>query len=183
MTALDWLLDSDPSIRWQVMRDLTDERGDVVATERAKVATEGWGRRLLDRQGAEGTWEGAGLFPMFTSTNWTLMLLHDLGIEPDVPVVRRAIALVRERGRWEHAGQPFFEGEVEPCINGKVVALGGYFGEDVTPIVDRLLREQMEDGGWNCEQENGSISGSSTRRSRCWRGCSSTNVRPAAGRR
>ncbi len=160
MSAVDWLLESDPSIRWQVMRDLTDAPQDAVAAERGKVAKEGWGARLLRLQGAEGTWAGAGLFPAFTSTNWTLMQLRDFGIEPDAPGVRRAIALVREHGRWEHAGQPFFEGEVEPCINGKVVALGAYFGEDVAPIVNRLLGEQMADGGWNCEQENGSIRGS-----------------------
>ena len=160
MTALDWLLDSDPSIRWQVMRDLTDAAADVVAAERARVATEGWGDRLLAVQGPEGKWAGGGLFPEFTSTCWTLVQLRDLGVEPGAPAVRRAIALVRERCRWEHAGEPFFAGEVEPCINGKVVALGAYFGEDVAPIVERLLGEQMDDGGWNCEQENGSTRGS-----------------------
>jgi hypothetical protein len=160
MSVVDWLLDSDPAIRWQVMRDLTDEPDDVVNTERAKVATEGWGRRLLELQGPEGTWAGGGLFPEFTSTCWTLVQLRDFGIEPGARAVRRAIALVREHGHWEHAGQPFFEGEVEPCINGKVVALGAYFGENVSPIVDRLLDEQMDDGGWNCEQENGSTRGS-----------------------
>jgi hypothetical protein len=159
-TAVNWLLDADPSIRWQVMRDLTDEPDGAVAAERAKVATEGWGARLLALQGPEGTWEGPGLFPHFTSTNWSLIQLRDFGVDPAAPAVRRAIALVREHGRWEHAGQPFFEGEVEPCINGKVVALGAYFGEDVTRIVDRLLGEQMQDGGWNCEQQNGSTRGS-----------------------
>lgn len=160
MTTVDWLLDADPAIRWQVLRDLVDAPADVVVAERARVATEGWGSRLLALQGPDGTWDGPGLFPEFTSTAWTLMLLRDLGVDPGAPAVRRAIELVRRRGRWEHAGQPFFEGEVEPCINGKTIALGAYFGVDVTPIVDRLLGEQMEDGGWNCEQENGSTRGS-----------------------
>jgi hypothetical protein len=160
VTVVDWLLDSDPAVRWQVLRDLADAPADVVAAERARVATEGWGARLLALQGPVGTWDGAGLFPQFTSTAWTLMLLRDLGVEPTAPAVRHAIALVRERGRWEHAGQPFFEGEVEPCINGKTVALGAYFREEVTPIVERLLGEQMDDGGWNCEQETGSTRGS-----------------------
>jgi hypothetical protein len=66
----------------------------------------------------------------------------------------------RFRSRWEHAGQPFLDGEVEPCINGRAVTLGAYFGQDVQGIVDRLLSEQMADGGWNCEQENGSTRGS-----------------------
>jgi hypothetical protein len=160
MPVLDWLLDSDPAIRWQAMSDLTDGPTDTVAAERARIAEEGWGAQLLELQGPEGIWDGAGLFPQFTSTCWSLVQLRDFGIEPDAPATQRAIALVRENGRWEHAGQPFFDGEVEPCINGKAVALGAYFGVDVDPIVNRLLGEQMADGGWNCEQENGSTRGS-----------------------
>jgi hypothetical protein len=71
--------------------------------------------------------------------------------------VRRAVALVRDHCRWEHAGQPFFSGEVEPCINGRTVALGTYFDQDVEAVVSRLVGEQLEDGGWNCEMENGSV--------------------------
>src|SRR5262249_32954914 len=52
---------------------------------------------------------------------------------------------------------PFFEGEVEPCINGRVVALGAYFGERSDRLVERLLKEQLMDGGWNCEAERGSV--------------------------
>ena len=73
---------------------------------------------------------------------------------------RRAVALVRDNVQWEHDAEPFFAGEVEPCINGRTVALGAYFGVDVAPVVERLLGEQMADGGWNCEQENGSVRGS-----------------------
>jgi hypothetical protein len=160
VSVTDWLLDADPAIRWQVLRDLVDTPAEEVAAERARVAAEGWGARLLALQGPAGTWTGAGLFPEFTSTCWSLMMLRDFGAEPGAPAVRRAIELVREHGRWEHAGQPFFEGEVEPCINGKVVALGASFDVHVTPVVDRLLGEQMADGGWNCEQEKGSVRGS-----------------------
>ncbi len=160
MNTIDWLLDSDPAIRWQVMLDLTFEPHDVVALERAKVATAGWGAWLLALQGPTGLWAGGGLFPEWTSTTWTLMLLRDLGLDRACPEARRAIAPVREDGRWEHAGQRYFDGEVEPCINGKVVAMGAYFGEDVDGVVERLLGEQMADGGWNCEQENGSVRGS-----------------------
>ncbi|MEA2622299.1 MAG: hypothetical protein QOH61_1209 [Chloroflexota bacterium] len=160
MTTIDWLLDSDPAIRWQVMRDLCDEPADVVAAERAKVATEGWGARLLALQAADGQWGGGTLFPKQLATTSSLMLLRDFGLDPESPEARRAIALVREHSRWEHAGQPFFDGEVEPCINGRAVMIGAWFGQDVQGIVDRLLTEQMADGGWNCEQENGSTRGS-----------------------
>jgi hypothetical protein len=100
------------------------------------------------------------LFPEWTSTAWSLMLLRAFGLDPTCALAREAIRRVREQVAWEHDGEPFFAGEVEPCINAKVVALGAYFGEDVRGIVDRLLGEQMDDGGWNCEQENGSKRGS-----------------------
>jgi hypothetical protein len=160
MDVVQWLLDTDPAIRWQVMRDVTDAPDNAVVAERARVATEGWGARLLALQGSDGQWGGGTYFPAWTATAWTLMLLRDLGLDPASAEARRAIALVRENSKWEHDGEPFFAGEVEPCINGMTVAIGAYFGEDVQAIVDRLLVEQMSDGGWNCEQENGSTRGS-----------------------
>jgi hypothetical protein len=160
MTVIDWLLDSDPSIRWQVMRDLANEPADVVAAERAKVATEGFGAQLLDLQGADGWWGPGANFPEWTGTKPTLVVLRTLGPVPTDPRVQRAIELVRQNVRWEYDELPFFDGEVEPCINGATVAIGAYFGQDVQGIVDRLLTEQMDDGGWNCEQENGSVRGS-----------------------
>ena len=172
MTVLDWLLDSDPAIRWQVLRDLAAAPADVVAAERARVATEGWGARVLALQGQDGQWEGGALFPArrpklvsgeqpagqpWTATGYSLVLLHDFGVDPRHEAVRRAVAQVREHSRWEHAGQPFFSGEVEPCINGMTVALGAYFDQDVSDVVARLVDEQLDDGGWNCEAENGSV--------------------------
>jgi len=153
--VVDWLLDSDPSIRWQVLRDLTDAPADVVAAERSRVAADGWGARLLARQGSDGQWGGTYV-PEWTSTTHTLSLLRQLGLDPVSAQARRAVALVRDHARWEHAGQPYFAGEVEPCINGTAVAIGSYFGQDVRGIVDRLLSEQLGDGGWNCEAERGS---------------------------
>jgi len=156
VTVVDWLLDSDPAIRWQVLRDLTDEPADVVAAERAKIASEGWGARLLALQRPDGYWAGGALFPEWTSTTHTLLVLRLLGLDPTIGPARRAAALVRDNVKWEHAGEAYFAGEVEPCINGKTVAIGSYFGQDVRAIVDRLLGEQLTDGGWNCEAENGS---------------------------
>jgi hypothetical protein len=160
MTLLEWLLDSDPAIRWQVLRDLADAPNDEVQAERARVAHEGWGAELLAAQGADGQWSGGAYFPEWTSTTPTLQLLRQFGVNPAAEEVRHAIALVHANSRWEHENEPYFEGEVEPCINGQAVAIGAYFGEDVRGIVDRLLTEQMEDGGWNCEQERGSARGS-----------------------
>ena len=159
-SVIQWLLDSDPSIRWQVMRDLTDAPADEVAAERAKVATEGWGAQLLARQGADGRWGGVAWNRGWNSTMHVLMLLRDMGLDPASDQGRRAVGLVRDRVTWQgwvaYEGNPFFAGEVEPCINGQVAAIGAYFGQDVRGIVDRLLDEQLPDGGWNCEAANGS---------------------------
>jgi hypothetical protein len=170
VNVLDWLLDSDPAIRWQVMHDLVDAPAEAVAAERARVATERWGARLLMLQGEDGQWAGGACFPA-QSFNWrdenkgqpwiatlpTLQLLHDFGVDPRSVSARRAVASVRDHCRWEHAGQLFFSGEVEPCINGRTVTLGTYFDQNVDGVVARLLGEQLEDGGWNCEAENGSV--------------------------
>lgn len=130
----DWLLDSDPALRWQVLRDLHDAPAVVVSEERARVAVEGWGARLLALRDEDGQWAGGACFPAdfrgdfsqgqpWTSTYPTLLPLRELGIEPTAEPMRATIALVRDNCRWEHAGQAFFDGEVEPCINGRTVAL------------------------------------------------------------
>jgi hypothetical protein len=166
--VIQWLLDSDPAIRWQVMRDLTHAPAEEVAAERAKVATAGWGARLLALQGADGAWAGAAWNQGWDSTMHVLTLLRELGLDPVSDEARRAVSQVRDRVRWrgwdwdgawrgqDFEGVPYFAGEVEPCVNGQVAASGAYFGQDVQRIISRLLSEQLPDGGWNCEAENGS---------------------------
>jgi hypothetical protein len=165
-SVVDWLLQGDPGIRWQVLRDLTDAPAADVAAERAKVATVGWGAEVLEAQRPDGTWPVE-----FDGKRWTtspegsvfvaLLWLRDLGLDPASEQARTALERVRDHVTWHWwDDHPFFVGEVEPCINGRIVALGGYFGEDVSGLVERLLGEQMDDGGWNCEQENGSVRGS-----------------------
>ena len=160
--VIRWLLDSDPSIRWQVMRDLTNAPVEEFAAERAKVATEGWGAQLLTLQESDGRWGGAAWNLGWNSTMHVLMLLREMGLDPTSEEARRAVGLVRDRVTWQGCGpqecdnNAFFEGEIEPCINGQVGAVGAYFGQNVQGIVDRLLGEQLPDGGWNCEAVNGS---------------------------
>ncbi len=162
MTVTDWLLDSDPPIRWQVMRDLTHEPPDVIAAERSRVATEGWGARLLALQAPDGRWGGRPWSHDWTDTFHVLELLRRFGLDPESEEARRAVGLVREHVTWRDpdfetpwSDNSFFEGEVEPCINGNVVSTGSYFGVDMAPLVERLLGEQLPDGGWNYEVENG----------------------------
>jgi hypothetical protein len=164
MTArvIRWLLDSDPAIRWQAMRDLTDASADEVRSERTRVATEGAGARLLALQAPDGRWGGAAWNHGWDSTMHVLTLLREMGLDPSSDEARHAVGLVRDCVTWRGCGppetqaNPFFAGEVEPCINGQVGAAGAYFGQDVRGIVERLLAEQLPDGGWNCEAENGS---------------------------
>jgi hypothetical protein len=169
-TVVDWLLDSDPSIRWQVMRDLLDAPESEWTAERAKVGTEGWGARLLSFEDEDGQWAGGAFLPRdfdvrewqevgqpWTTTMSALSQLHEFGLDPSSDRARRAVELIGANSRWEHAGQPYWEGEVEECINGRTVADGAYFGVEVSPIVDRLVGERLDDGGWNCERANGSV--------------------------
>lgn len=156
---LEWLLDSDPSIRWQVMHDLTDTPPPIVAAERARVANEGWGAAILDQQRPDGQWGDGETTPFWWSNMYTLVFLRDLGVDPANERARAAIDRVRENVTWGpwFGDSPFFDGEVEPCINGRVVALAAYFGVRSGRLVDRLLGEQLSDGGWNCEAERGSV--------------------------
>ena len=167
MDVIAWLLGGDPAIRWQVLRDLSNASPDDVVAERALVEHEGWGARLLALEDPDGLWAGGACFPAsysggepgqpWTATMHTLQTLQLLGLDPASESARQAIALIAENGRWEHAGQRYFDGEVEPCINGRTIETGTYFGLDVATIVERVLDERLEDGGWNCEAENGSV--------------------------
>ncbi|MEV0651065.1 hypothetical protein AB0I28_38010 [Phytomonospora sp. NPDC050363] len=167
MNVVDQLLDSDPAIRWQVLCDLAGAPPADVASERARVEHLGWGARLLALEDPDGLWDGGALFPVppavgedgqpWTTTAHTLQTLQILGLEPGCVPARRAVALVADNARWENQGQRFFDGEVEPCINGRTIATGAYFGVDVAPIVERVLAERLPDGGWNCQAEYGSV--------------------------
>ena len=169
-SVIDWLVDSDPAIRWQVLRDLMGAPQEQWSAERALVAEFGWGARLLSLEDADGQWAGAAFLPAgfeqseweqvgqpWTATAFTLDQLREFGLDPASEAARRAVRLVGENSRWEEGGQPFWEGEVEECINGRTVASGAYFGVDVAPIVARLVTEHQDDGGWNCERANGSV--------------------------
>jgi hypothetical protein len=169
-SVIDWLLDSDRSIRWQVMRDLLDAPESEWRVERAKVETEGWGARLLSYQDEDGQWAGGSFVPAdfeprewkergqpWTATCFSLTQLRELGLDPASDRAIRTVELIGANARWDEGGQPYWEGEVEECINGRTVADGAYFGVDVSSIVARLVNERQGDGGWNCERANGSV--------------------------
>jgi hypothetical protein len=178
--VITWLLDperSDPSIRWQVMRDLLDLRRSEWDVERAKVETDGWGARLLALEDEDGQWAGGAHFPHdfdwhgpeaargsdgrmaaqpWTATSHSLSVLREFGLDPSSESAQRAVKRIGANARWED-GRPYWEGETEPCINGALVANGSYFGVDVSKVVERLVNERLDDGGWNCDVERGSV--------------------------
>ena len=162
MKVIDWLMDSDPAIRWQVVRDLRDASPGEIAAERARVAREGLGAEILRRQETDGSWRREGA-PKWLSTLFTLQLLRAAGVDSGDPEVEAAMTRAETNLRWndnggcwdvrpaETGGNGFFEGEEEPCINGGVLAFGSYFGHPEERLARRLVSEQLEDGGWNCE--------------------------------
>jgi hypothetical protein len=146
---IKWLLDSDPAIRWQVMRDLTGEASDAIAAERSRVATEGWGAKLLARQSLAGSWGG----PKWDLiTLYSLVVLKDLGLDPASKQARKMIDRVAKRLVFKPLNnRPYLHGETEPCINGRILGIGSYFKEPNDALANQLVGEQLEDGGWNCE--------------------------------
>ena len=158
---LKWLLDSDPAIRWQVMRDLSDESPQAIAAERSRVATVGWGAQLLARQSLSGKWSGSPRawrddLPKehrdLIITLYSLVALMDLGLDPASQQACTMINRFDERlvFKWLK-NRPYLQGETEPCINGRILAIGCYFKQPNDALAKQLLAEQLEDGGWNCE--------------------------------
>jgi hypothetical protein len=163
-----WLLDSDPALRWQVERDLIGAPPEGWRATRAAIATEGWGARLLALQDADGQWAGGAFFPAdfdfqgsevgqpWTATTWSLNSLREWGMDPAVLRERRTAQLLEQHSRWEYENLPYWDGEVDCCINAWTVANGLWLGADVTSIVEWFVEHRLPDGGWNCDWVDGS---------------------------
>ncbi len=170
-SVISWLLDSDPALAWQVERDLLDEPQAVWDSTRRRVATEGFGAKLLARQGADGQWAGGAYFPgdfdfdtpdpadgggqPWVATTWSLNALRSWGL--DAAVLAGTAELLAANSRWEYDNLPYWGGEVDCCINGYTLANGAWLGAEVSGLLDWFASHQMSDGGWNCEWENGSV--------------------------
>ncbi|MEA5456186.1 squalene cyclase [Sinomonas sp. JGH33] len=167
----EWLLDTDPALRWQVERDLLGAPPAVWQATRRRVATEGFGARLLALQDPDGQWDGGAYFPgdfdfhgpeaaegagqPWTATTWSLNALREWGLDAS------ALAGTAERlstsSRWEYNQGPYWDGEVDCCINAYTLANGAWLGADVTGLAAWLEEHQLDDGGWNCEWVDGSV--------------------------
>lgn len=161
----EWLLDTDPALRWQVERDLLDAPEERWMATRARVATEGIGARTLARQDPGGTWAGGAFFPHgwdapdgspqpWTATTWVLKDLREWGVAASSlgDTAARLTSLT-----WEYEDLPYWEGEVDCCINSWTLSNGLWLGADVDGIVEWFLAHQLPDGGWNCEWVEGSV--------------------------
>ncbi|MDF1480252.1 squalene cyclase [Leifsonia sp. H3M29-4] len=167
---LDWMLDSDPALRWQVERDLAGAPPEVWQATRARVATEGFGARLLALQDADGQWAGGAFFPAdfdfdgpetapgagqpWTATSWSLNSLREWGLDP--AALAGTAELIDRNSRWEYDDLPYWGGEVDCCINASTLANGVWLGADVSGIAQWFLDHRMPEGGWNCEWVEGS---------------------------
>jgi hypothetical protein len=167
--VLHWLLGSDPSLRWQVERDVAAAPPEVWQATRTRVATEGFGRILLSKQDADGQWAGGAYFPKnfdfqgpeavegagqpYTATTWTLNMLRDFGL--DAAALKDTANLLAANSRWEYDNLPYWGGEVDCCINAFTLANGVWLGADVAGIADWFQKHQMPDGGWNCQWVHG----------------------------
>ncbi|WP_328360922.1 squalene cyclase [Mycobacterium sp. NBC_00419] len=172
LPLIAWLVDSDPALRWQVERDLVGEPAAVWEATRSRVATEGFGARLLAAQDSDGQWAGGAFFPAdfdfdgpeaddgagqpWTATTWTLNSLREWGLDASVLRERRTVELLAQNSRWEYEDLPYWGGEVDCCINAWTVANGAWLGADISGIVTWFLEHQLPDGGWNCEWVEGS---------------------------
>jgi len=160
----DWLLDSDPALRWQVERDLVGAPEEVWQATRARIATEGFGARLLALQDADGQWAGGAYFPKvqepeevgqpWTATTWTLNTLREWGL--DASALAGTAELLDANSRWEYEDLPYWGGEVDCCINGFTLANGAWLGVDVSGLAQWFVDHRLDDGGWNCEWVEGS---------------------------
>jgi hypothetical protein len=167
--VIDWLLEGDPAIRWQALKDIAGASPSAVAQERAKIATEGWGSALLAEQAADGSWGGGLYNPKWTSTFYTLLVLKGIGLARRNEQARGAAELLLEPGRRSDGGlnfssgtrvsptRPRAGGSSELCITGMGLGmLATYLDEpaQASSLVDCLLSAQLEDGGWNCQRHS-----------------------------
>ncbi|MBL8101722.1 MAG: terpene cyclase/mutase family protein [Anaerolineales bacterium] len=158
---ISWLLEGDPSIRWQVQRDLLKLSPAKYETERKKIAKEGWGKRLLDLQDSDGRWGGGMYGPKFISTTYTMLTLRLLGLPPNNPQAKCACKLFLDEGFYTDGGINFFSYAwkySETCVTGMILALLAYFrypDERIHAVAAYVVGQQMSDGGWNCESYKG----------------------------
>jgi len=157
---IKWLLQGDPSICWQVKRDLLRANESAWEPDRKKIAEKGWGKKLLERRQPDGRWGGGWYSPKWISTHYTLMLLRRMGLPPDNGPACESTLLLLNKGIYSDGGINLFASmkHSETCVTGMILSLCSYFDipvEKYESLIDFLIEQQMADGGWNCESFRG----------------------------
>jgi hypothetical protein len=164
-SLVNWMLDTDPALAWQVQRDLIGTPESEWQATRARVATEGMGARMLAHQGADGQWAGGAYFPAeqdgwqdedgqpWTATTWSLNQLREWGL--DAAALAGTAEKLAANARWEYDDLPYWGGEVDVCINAFTLMNGVWLGADVGGLADWFPAHQLSEGGWNCEWVEG----------------------------
>jgi hypothetical protein len=167
--VMRWLLEGDPAIRWQSLRDLIGAPESTIERERQKISRHGWGARLLAKQDPKGTWAGgqasdSGLYsPKWTSTTYTMLLLRDFGLPANNRQARKACSLLLDEGLQPDGGINYgiwakWTRRGETCVTGMVLSILSHFQYEDAPldtVATHLLEQQMPDGGWNCRRGAG----------------------------
>jgi len=159
--TLNWLMEGDPAIRWQVQRDLLGEPPEVYLRERSRVANEGWGARYLALQAGDGMWGGGLYSPKYISTHYTLLTLKHIGLAARHPQALKACALLAANPLFYNVGPGFptdDKREADICVVGMTVSMLAFFrfeDQRLHQLAEHLVANQMDDGGWNCRHWRG----------------------------
>jgi hypothetical protein len=167
--VIQWLLQGDPAIRWQTLRDLAGAAKRSVENEQRKIVRDGWGARLLAKQDPKGTWAGGlssdgGLYsPKWISTTYTMLLLRDFGLFATNRQAKKACRILLDEGLQRDGGVNYglwakWTRQSETCVTGMVLSILSHFEYDdsrLDTIASHLLEQQMPDGGWNCQRPEG----------------------------
>ena len=153
--VIEWLLEGDPVIRWQVMRDLLDEPAEAWEAERCRTVESGWVAEMLERQAPNGSWPKG----RWTDSTWALLLLVACGLPEDHPSGRTTTE--RRFGSYTPADDDvdgaFLLKRMDLCHLGFWLGLGAYFlrgDARLAPLGEAVLSAQYDDGGWNCQMRN-----------------------------
>lgn len=171
----EWLLDSDPALKWQVERDLLCLPEEVWSATRELTNATGFGARLLELQDVDGQWAGGAYFPgraepraltvdseekgqPYIATTWTLNALREWGVSAET--LGDTADRLAANSRWEYDDLPYWGGEVDCCINAFTLCNGAWLGVNVAKNADWFLETQLADGGWNCDWVEGATKSS-----------------------
>jgi hypothetical protein len=161
MEQISWLLENaDPSLEFQVRRDLLQEPTPSLAKYQNKIGKQGFVKLLLEKRKPDGHWGHDVYNPKWTCTHYVLFELMQLGISNENAPCIESAGLLLDYPAGNHGGINYAKtvADSDLCINGMILNITSYFGLALAGqkcVIDYLLSTQMTDGGWNCEYLHG----------------------------